>query len=162
MECVCQTNTFVDYFIRIGNFIALVCFLIYFLENKFLVWLRKDEDWVVIDRQMLDTLFDNRDPTKEEIEAAEEAKKLAEEGVEETVEEAVEEEAVEEDVEESVEEAVEEAVEEKEEAVEAVEEPLNEEDVEKVLEEALEEAASSEEQTKLDLSDVLFGQKSQN
>lgn len=154
MECVCQTNTFVDYFIRIGNFIALVCFLIYFLEHKFLVWLRKDEDWVVIDRQMLDTLFDNRDPTKEEIEAAEEAKEAVEEGVEEAVEEDAEEAA--EEKEEAVEE---EAVEEKEEAVETVEEPLNEEDVEKVLEEALEEAASSEEQTKLDMSEVLFGEK---
>lgn len=154
MECVCQTNTFVDYFIRIGNFIALVCFLIYFLEHKFLVWLRKDEDWVVIDRQMLDTLFDNRDPTNEEIEAAEEAKEAVEEGVEEAVEEDAEEAA--EEKEEAVEE---EAVEEKEEAVETVEEPLNEEDVEKVLEEALEEAASSEEQTKLDMSEVLFGEK---
>ena len=151
MECVCQTNTFVDYFIRIGNFIALVCFLIYFLENKFLVWLRKDEDWVVIDRQMLDTLFDNRDPTKEEIEVSEEAAEEAKEAAEESVEEGVEE-----VVEEAV---VEEASEEKEEAVEAVEEALNEEAVEKVLEEALEEAASSEEQTKLDLSDVLFGEK---
>lgn len=156
MECVCQTNTFVDYFIRIGNFIALVCFLIYFLEHKFLVWLRKDEDWVVIDRQMLDTLFDNRDPTKEEIEAAEEAKESVEEGVEEAVEEAVEEkeEAV---VEQTV---VEEAV--VEDIVEEKEEAVVEEDVEKVLEEALEEAASSEEQTKLDMSEVLFGEKSQN
>lgn len=145
MECVCQTNTFVDYFIRIGNFIALVCFLIYFLEHKFLVWLRKDEDWVVIDRQMLDTLFDNRDPTKEELEAAEETKEAVEEIVEEAVEEAVEQTVVEEAV-------VEDIVEEKEEAV-------VEEDVEKVLEEALEEAASSEEQTKLDMSEVLFGEK---
>ena len=149
MECVCQTNTFVDYFIRIGNFIALVCFLIYFLEHKFLVWLRKDEDWVVIDRQMLDTLFDNRDPTKEEIEVSEETKEAVEEGVEEAVVEKAVEQAV-------VEEAVEEAVEEKEAVEEAVEEK---EAVEKVLEETLEEAASSEEQTKLDLSDVLFGEK---
>ena len=156
MECVCQTNTFVNYFIRIGNFIALVCFLIYFLEHKFLVWLRKDDDWVVIDRQMLDTLFDNRDPTKEEIEVSEEAVEEAKEAVEESVEEGVEE-AVEKEAVEEKEEAV---VEEKEEAVEeVVEEAVVEEAVEKVLEEALEEAASSEEQTKLDMSEVLFGEK---
>ena len=77
--CICELSFF-DYFIRIGNFFVLVYFLLYFIENKFIVWLRKEEEWTVIDRQMLDTLFDNNEksevekiPELEQEEASEEA-----------------------------------------------------------------------------------------
>ena len=77
--CICELSFF-DYFIRIGNLSVLVYFLLYFIENKFLVWLRKEEEWTVIDRQMLDTLFDNNEksevekiPELEQEEASEEA-----------------------------------------------------------------------------------------
>ena len=77
--CICEISFF-DYVIRIGNLSVLVYFLLYFIENKFLVWLRKEEEWTVIDRQMLDTLFDNNEksevekiPELEQEEASEEA-----------------------------------------------------------------------------------------
>ena len=77
--CICELSFF-DYVIRIGNLSVLVYFLLYFIENKFLVWLRKEEEWTVIDRQMLDTLFDNNEksevekiPELEQEEASEEA-----------------------------------------------------------------------------------------
>ena len=63
--CICELSFF-DYFIRIGNLSVLVYFLLYFIENKFLVWLRKEEEWTVIDRQMLDTLFDNNEKSEVE------------------------------------------------------------------------------------------------
>ena len=94
--CICELSFF-DYFIRIGNLSVIVYFLLYFIENKFLVWLRKEEEWTVIDRQMLDTLFDNNEkntkevPELEQEEASEEAASEEEaEAPEEAPEEAVE------------------------------------------------------------------------
>ena len=87
--CICELSFF-DYFIRIGNFFVLVYFLLYFIENKFIVWLRKEEEWTVIDRQMLDTLFDNNE--KSEVEKIPEleqeivAEEASEEGSEAVVE----------------------------------------------------------------------------
>jgi uncharacterized membrane protein len=86
--CICELSFF-DYFIRIGNLSIIVYFLLYFIENKFLVWLRKEEEWTVIDRQMLDTLFDNNEKnTKEVPELEQEADSSAVEA-EEASEEAV-------------------------------------------------------------------------
>ena len=92
--CICELSFF-DYVIRIGNLSVLVYFLLYFIENKFLVWLRKEEEWTVIDRQMLDTLFDNNE--KSEVEKIPEleqeivAEEASEEGSEAVVEAASEE-----------------------------------------------------------------------
>ena len=109
--CICELSFF-DYFIRIGNLSIIVYFLLYFIENKFLVWLRKEEEWTVIDRQMLDTLFDNNEKnTKEVPELEQEADESAASTASEKSVEASEE-AVEEDVEEASEEAPEEAPEE--------------------------------------------------
>ena len=159
------------------------------VENKFLVWLRKDDDWVVIDRQMLDTLFDNRDLTKEEketLKAEEEAEAEAEEEAEAEAGEAEAEEVLEEGVaeaEEAVAEAEAEAEEAEAEEAEAVE---AEAETEEVVEETSEaaEAKETEPQTppsqedievkagletgvddddqKLSMSEVLFGQKENN
>ena len=120
--CICELSFF-DYFIRIGNLSIIVYFLLYFIENKFLIWLRKEEEWTVIDRQMLDTLFDNNEKNTKEVpeleqeadeSAVEEDSEVPEEAPEETAEavEAASEEAVEEELEEELEEAPEEAVEE--------------------------------------------------
>ena len=101
--CICELSFF-DYFIRIGNFFILVYFLLYFIENKFLVWLRKEEEWTVIDRQMLDTLFDNNEKnTKEapELEQEEASEEAASEEEAEAPEEAPEEAAVNEEAEEA-------------------------------------------------------------
>ena len=109
--CICELSFF-DYFIRIGNLSIIVYFLLYFIENKFLIWLRKEEEWTVIDRQMLDTLFDNNEKnTKEVPELEQEADESAASTASEKSVEASEE-AVEEDVEEASEEAPEEAPEE--------------------------------------------------
>jgi len=110
--CICELSFF-DYFIRIGNLSVIVYFLLYFIENKFLVWLRKEEEWTVIDRQMLDTLFDNNEKNTKEVPELEqeEASEKSEEASEEAPEEAPEE-AVEEAPEEAVEAASSEAVEE--------------------------------------------------
>ena len=86
--CICELSFF-DYVIRIGNLSVLVYFLLYFIENKFLIWLRKEEEWTVIDRQMLDTLFDNNE--KSEVEEVPELEQ--EEASEEASEAVVEEEA---------------------------------------------------------------------
>jgi hypothetical protein len=90
--CICELSFF-DYVIRIGNLSVLVYFLLYFIENKFLIWLRKEEEWTVIDRQMLDTLFDNNE--KSEVEEVPELEQeiVAEEASEEASEAVVEEEA---------------------------------------------------------------------
>ena len=90
--CICELSFF-DYVIRIGNLSVLVYFLLYFIENKFLVWLRKEDEWTVIDRQMLDTLFDNNE--KSEVEEVPELEQeiVAEEASEEASEAVVEEEA---------------------------------------------------------------------
>lgn len=101
--CICELSFF-DYFIRIGNLSIIVYFLLYFIENKFIVWLRKEEEWTVIDRQMLDTLFDNNEKSM----ASEEVPELEQEADETAVEEAPEE-ASEKAVEEAPEEAPEEA-----------------------------------------------------
>jgi hypothetical protein len=118
--CICELSFF-DYFIRIGNLSIIVYFLLYFIENKFLVWLRKEEEWTVIDRQMLDTLFDNNEKSiVEEVpeleqqadeSVVEEDSEVPEEDPEETAEASSEasEEAVEEALEEELEQAVEEA-----------------------------------------------------
>ena len=164
--CVCELGLF-DYFIRIGNFSILVYFLFYFVENKFLVWLRKDDDWVVIDRQMLDTMFDNRDLTKEEKEALEakaEAEEVLEEGVAEA-EEAMAEAEAQATVESETE--TEEVVEEAAEAGEAVETGREEEpqtppsqmDIE--VKAGMETGVDDDDQ-KLSVSEVLFGQKENN
>ena len=109
--CICELSFF-DYFIRIGNLSIIVYFLLYFIENKFLVWLRKEEEWTVIDRQMLDTLFDNNEKnTKEVPELEQEADSSVVEATSEKSEEASEE-AVEQAHEEAHEEAPEEAPEE--------------------------------------------------
>ena len=116
--CICELSFF-DYFIRIGNFSIIVYFLLYFIENKFLVWLRKEEEWTVIDRQMLDTLFDNNEKnTKEVPELEQEADESAVEATSEKSEEASEE-AVEQAIEEDVEEPSTEMEMEKEEEAEA-------------------------------------------
>ena len=90
--CICELSFF-DYFIRIGNLSIIVYFLLYFIENKFIVWLRKEEEWTVIDRQMLDTLFDNNEKSIKEVpELEQEADETAvEEASEKAVEEAPEE-----------------------------------------------------------------------
>jgi uncharacterized membrane protein len=95
--CICELSFF-DYFIRIGNLSIIVYFLLYFIENKFLVWLRKEEEWTVIDRQMLDTLFDNNEKNTKEVpeleqeadESAVEAEEASVDASEEASEEAVE------------------------------------------------------------------------
>ena len=101
--CICELSFF-DYFIRIGNLSVIVYFLLYFIENKFLVWLRKEEEWTVIDRQMLDTLFDNNEKNIEE-EAPEvpelEQEEASEEAASEEEAEAPEEAAVNEEAEEA-------------------------------------------------------------
>lgn len=83
--CICEISFF-DYVIRIGNLSVLVYFLLYFIENKFLVWLRKEEEWTVIDRQMLDTLFDNNEKSGVEKIPELEQEEASEEVVEEEVE----------------------------------------------------------------------------
>ena len=90
--CICELSFF-DYVIRIGNLTVIVYFLLYFIENKFLVWLRKEEEWTVIDRQMLDTLFDNNEKNIEE--EAPEVPELEQEAPEEAPEEAASEEEAE-------------------------------------------------------------------
>lgn len=169
--CVCELGLF-DYFIRIGNFSILVYFLFYFVENKFLVWLRKDDDWVVIDRQMLDTMFDNRDLTKEEKEALEakaEAEEVLEEGVAEVEEAATEveaEAAAEAEAQAMVESETEteKVVEEAAEAVETGREqepqtPPSQEDIE--VKAGVETGVDNDDQ-QLSMSEVLFGQKENN
>jgi len=105
--CICELSFF-DYFIRIGNLSVIVYFLLYFIENKFLVWLRKEEEWTVIDRQMLDTLFDNNEknieeeaPEVPELEQEEASEEAASEEEAEAPEEAPEEAAVNEEAEEA-------------------------------------------------------------
>ena len=120
--CICELSFF-DYVIRIGNLSVLVYFLLYFIENKFLVWLRKEEEWTVIDHQMLDTLFDNNEKSE-----VEEVPELEQEEASEEVSEAV----VEEEAEGSASDASSEAVVEAEvtealETVEASEEAVMEE-----------------------------------
>ena len=111
--CICELSFF-DYFIRIGNLSIIVYFLLYFIENKFLIWLRKEEEWTVIDRQMLDTLFDNNEKSMASEEVPELEQEADESAASTASEKSVEasEEAVEEDVEEASEEAPEEAPEE--------------------------------------------------
>jgi len=135
--CICELSFF-DYFIRIGNLSIIVYFLLYFIENKFLVWLRKEEEWTVIDSQMLDTLFDNNEKTM----ASEEVPEL-EQQTDESVVEASE--AVE--VEET-----------SEEAVDASEEALESEEAEEASEEATEAselAESTVEEAETEASKIL-------
>ena len=119
--CICELSFF-DYVIRIGNLSVLVYFLLYFIENKFLVWLRKEEEWTVIDRQMLDTLFDNNEKSE-----VEEVPELEQEIVAEATSEEVSEAVVEEEAEGSASDASSEAVVEAEVTVEASEEAVMEE-----------------------------------
>ena len=155
--CVCELGLF-DYFIRIGNFSILVYFLFYFVENKFLVWLRKDDDWVVIDRQMLDTMFDNRDLTKEEAEAVAEA--LEAKAVAEAEEETVVGEEAEEEPKTPPSQMGAEAEPEVEARAEAKAEARAEAEVEAEVEtEERPETVVYEDDQKLNVSEVLFGQK---
>ena len=132
--CICELSFF-DYFIRIGNFFVLVYFLLYFIENKFLVWLRKEEEWTVIDRQMLDTLFDNNEKSEVE-EVPELEQEIVAEAASEEASEAVVEAASEEASEAVVEAEVTEALETVEASEEASEEALMEEqEASKILDE---------------------------
>lgn len=142
--CICELSFF-DYFIRIGNLSIIVYFLLYFIENKFIVWLRKEEEWTVIDREMLDTLFDNNEKSM----ASEEVPELEQEADETAVEEAPEE-ASEKAVEEAPEEASEEAPEEAlEEAPEEAPEEASSEAVEEAPEEAETEASKILDETEI-------------
>ncbi len=156
--CICELSFF-DYVIRIGNFSILVYFLLYFIENKFLVWLRKEEEWTVIDRQMLDTLFDNNEknqvekiPELEQEEASEEA---ASEETSEAVVEAASEEASDTVVEAASEEASE-AVVEAEVTAEASEEATVEATVEASEEAVMEEQEASKILDETEIVDLLM------
>ena len=138
--CSCELSFF-DYVIRIGNLSVLVYFLIYFVENKFLLWLRKDDDWVVIDRQMLDTMFDNNEKSTEELPELEQ-----EEVSEEAASEQKEKEAEAEVEAEAEAEAADEAVDEAENEAEAVDEADAE---------ATDEAEAADEEQEKEASKIL-------